>query len=348
MERHGFVTGGTWCVDYNMTLPHWPAEETATRILSTSRQGGGSGCNFAVDMRRLAPEIPVSTIALCGDDSDGALLRAIAQDNGIAARFHVAPGVQTHRTMAFTALDNSRRTHLFHAESSDHLTPDHFDFAGRQEFLLHLGLPGTHAVMDAPWQGDANGWVTVLRKARAAGLRTNLEVMTIQPDALRALVLPCLPHLDYLVVNDSEIGALTGIATLKDGQTSGPEVVRAARRALELGAMALVVVHFPMGALALDRDGGLFTRPSVLVPKSAVAGSNGAGDAFAAGFFCGLHRGLAVADCLTYGHAAAAASLRSVDTYGAVERIETCLDLAQAHGWRAPLQSLDTAADTRP
>ena len=342
MERNGFVTGGTWCVDYNMTLPHWPREETATRILSGSRQGGGSGCNFAVDMRRLAPEIPVSTIALCGDDSDGALLRAIAQEHGIDARFHVDPAVQTHRTMAFTARDNGRRTHLFQAESSDHLTPDHFDFRDSRAFMLHLGLPGTHALMDTPWRGDANGWVSVLRKARDAGLRTNLEVMTIERDALQALVLPCLRHLDYLVVNDYEIGALTGIETLPDGATLVPAVLRAARRALELGAMSLVVVHFPQGAVAVTRDGTVASQPSALVPKSAVAGTNGAGDAFAAGFFCGLYRGRDLGECLTYAHSSAAASLRSVDTYGAMEPIEACLTLAQGYGWREPLQVEDS------
>lgn len=344
MERHGFVTGGTWCVDYNMVLSAWPQEETANRILSASRQGGGSGCNFAVDMRRLAPEIPVWTIGLCGNDSDGALLRAIAQDNGIDARFHVDPNVQTHRTFAFTAQDNGRRTHLFEAESSDHLTPDHFDFADIPARILHLGLPGTHALMDAPWGGDANGWVTVLRRARAAGLRTNLEVMTIEKTLLRQLVLPCLPHLDYLVVNDYEIGALTGIDTLPDGQTSVSRVVQAARQVLEQGAMTLVVVHFPLGALAMQRDGATFTQASAKVPQGTVKGTNGAGDAFAAGFFCGLHRGLAVSECLRLAHASAAASLRSVDTYGAVEPVETCIALADSYGWRAPLQIDDRLA----
>ncbi|SMO89768.1 carbohydrate kinase family protein [Paracoccus laeviglucosivorans] len=344
MERHGFVTGGTWCVDYNMVLAAWPREETANRILATTRQGGGSGCNFAVDMRRLAPEIPVWTIGLCGDDADGALLRAIAQENGITARFHVDPGIQTHRTFAFTAQDNGSRTHLFEAESSDHLTPDHFDFADIPARILHLGLPGTHAVMDAPWDQDANGWVTVLRRARAAGLRTNLELMTIDRAQLRALVLPCLPHLDYLVVNDAEIGALAGIDTLPQGRTDPGRVVAAARDVLERGAMSLVAVHFPGGALAVERGGTVHAQSSAKVPQDTVKGTNGAGDAFAAGFFCALHRGQPVADCLRLAHASAAASLRSVDTYGAVESAETCLALADEYGWRAPLRIEDELA----
>ncbi|PZX12382.1 sugar/nucleoside kinase (ribokinase family) [Palleronia aestuarii] len=337
--RKGFVTGGTWCLDYNLSLAEWPAVETAARILSNQRQGGGSACNFGVGLRRLAPEIPVETIALCGADADGDFLRGVAEDHGIdTAQYHVQPGLTTHRVMAFTGLDTGSRTHLFEAESSDYLTPDHFDFSDSRAFMLHLGLPGTHAMLDAPWQDDANGWVTILRKARAAGLRTNLELMTIDEVELRALVLPCLPHLDYLVVNDHEIGAITGIETHRDGGTSHETVLAAAHKALEIGAMGLVVVHFPQGAIAVERGGQTVHQASVEIPATGVVGSNGAGDAFTAGFFCGLHRGRPLEDCLKYAHSAAAASLRAIDTFSAIATIEECLALADEYGWRAPMK----------
>ncbi len=346
-ERRGFVTGGTWCLDYNLSLAEWPAVETASRILSNQRQGGGAACNFGVGLRRLAPEIPVSTITLCGEDDDGNFLRGVAQDHGIdTAQFHVEPGLTTHRVMAFTGLDTGSRTHLFEAESADRLTPDHFDFAESEAFMLHLGLPGTHAVLDAPWQDDENGWVTILRKARAAGLRTNLELMTIGEEELRMLVLPCLPHLDYLVVNDHEIGAITGIETNRGGATSHDAVLKAARRALEIGAMTLVVVHFPQGAIAVERDDETAFQASAEVPATAVVGSNGAGDAFTAGFFCGLHRGRPLAECLKFAHSAAAASLRAIDTFSAIATIEECLALADEYGWRAPLEIVGSDAQS--
>ncbi len=337
-ERRGFITGGTWCVDVNVTVPAWPVEESSTRMHSSEPMGGGSSCNFAIDMRRLAPEIPVATVGLCGDDADGALLRGIARNEGIdISRFHVEPGLTTHRTMAFTARDNGRRTHIFEAASSDAMSPDHFDFAGCDAWMLHLGLPGTHELLDAPWQDDPSGWVTVLKKARAAGLRTNMELMTIERGALRAMLRPCLPYLDYLVVNDYEIGALAGTETVAGGRTDAAQVVAAARDVMAAGPMDLIAVHFPHGAVALDRDGAVHTHPSVAVPPGQVVGSNGAGDAFAAGFFCGLHRGRAPRDCLAYGHAAAAASLASLGTYTSVTAIETCLAAARRHGWRQEL-----------
>jgi sugar/nucleoside kinase (ribokinase family) len=99
--------------------------------------------------------------------------------------------------------------------------------------------------------------------------------------------------------------------------------------------MRIVVVHFPMGAIAAVREGGMTMLPSVNVPAAAVVGANGAGDAFAAGFLYAFHEGRAVADALALAHATAAASLRSVTTTGGVERWSHCLALARRCGWRA-------------
>ncbi|MFV0336089.1 MAG: carbohydrate kinase family protein [Tropicimonas sp.] len=339
-RRQGFITAGTWCLDYNLTIPYWPEEESATPILGIDKCGGGSGCNFAVDMRRLAPEIPVSTISLCGEDDDGRTLREVASTHGIdISRFHVDPALVTHSVMAFTARDSGKRTHVYQAASSAHLSPDHFDFAGCDAWMLHLGLPGTHALLDAPWQGEANGWVSVLKKARAAGLKTNMEVMSIPVEEMRALLLPCLPFLDFLVVNDYEAMGLAGRSGRLGTAPGLDETIAALRDLLQLGTMEVVAAHFPGGAVAVERSGAVHSHPSVRVPAESVVGTNGAGDAFAAGFFCGLHRGRALAECLAWGHAAAAASLRAVDTYSSVEPIEDCLALAAGHGWREPLEA---------
>jgi sugar/nucleoside kinase (ribokinase family) len=98
--------------------------------------------------------------------------------------------------------------------------------------------------------------------------------------------------------------------------------------------MQAVVVHFPMGAIAAARDGAMTLQPSVDVPAGAIAGANGAGDAFAAGFLYAFHEGRAIGDALALAHAAAAASLRSVTTTGGVESRAECLALADRWGWR--------------
>ena len=214
------------------------------------------------------------------------------------------------------------------------LTPRHFDFSATSARWLHLGLPGVHAALDGAAGADASGWVSVLKKARAAGLKTNLELCSLAPEILATLARPCFPHLDALIVNDSEIAALSGIPTITDGVTDPSACERAARHVLDNGAMQLVAVHWPAMAAAVMRDGASLRMTSVAVPPDAALGANGAGDAFASGMLYGLHEGWPLGECLKLAHAAAAASLRSLSTTGAVEDWRACLALAQTWGWR--------------
>src|SRR5690606_35312848 len=105
------------------------------------------------------------------------------------------------------------------------------------------------------------------------------ELCTVTPDRLRGLILPCLPHLDTLIVNDSEIGALAGMPTTSGIGTDIKACMQASAAILDQGAMRLVAIHFPEGAVAVTRAGDLVFVPSVKVPPEAILGPNGAGDA---------------------------------------------------------------------
>ncbi len=335
MTRKGILTGGTWCIDRNLLLDNWPAENGRADILEADMAGGGSGCNLAIDIRKLDPAMPVATIALVGADADGRFLASLAEAHGIEhSRMQTTDRAVTDYTFAFSSLPTGQRTHISYFGTSNLLTPDHFDFSGLDHRIFHLGLPGVHKLMDSPWRDDANGWVATLKKARAAGLMTNLELASIAPERNAALVRPCLPHLDLLVVNDAEIGGIAGIETVRDGKTDPEACVAAARKALELGTPDLVVVHFPKGAVVAARDGRVVTRPSVRIPPAEVAGANGAGDAFAAGFVYAVHEGWDVERAVALAHATAAASLRQISTTGAIESWSDCLALADRWGWR--------------
>ena len=338
MTRKGILTGGTWCVDRNLLLDRWPHENGRADILSAEMGGGGSGCNMAIAIRKLAPEVPVAAITLIGDDPDGRFLLEEADKNGIDRRqMLVTSEAATDYTFAFASLPTGQRTHVSWYGTSHLLTPDHFDFSGDTHRVFHLGLPGIHRLMDGPWKEDENGWVTTLRHARTAGLLTNLELASIAPERLAAIVRPCLPHLDLLVVNDAEIGGIAGIETVHEGRTDPDSCITAAKAALGMGAMQHVVVHFPRGAVVASRDGSVHSKPSVNAPPAEVKGANGAGDAFAAGFLYAIHEGWMIDAALALAHATAAASLRQISTTASIEPWRACLALADRWGWRAAL-----------
>lgn len=336
--RRGIVCGGCWLVDHNNSINHWPEQETLAQIVARELDGGGPAHNVALNLARLAPEFPLWAAGVIGNDDAGRFLANACAERGIdATALHVLDGAGTSHTDVMTVASTGRRTFFHHQGANALLCPDHFDFSGTAARLLHLGAPGIHARMDAPWGDDANGWVNVLRRARAAGLRTNLEMISGPPEEIRTLVLPCLPHLDSLIINDFEAGILTGIDVVSGGVTSTGAARRAAVTLLAKGPLELVAIHFPGGCVAATRDGEVLARPSLQVPPEAVKGANGAGDAFASGVLYGLHESWPVNDCLTLGLCAAAAALRSLSTTGTVGSVAECLALVDAWGWRAAI-----------
>jgi len=333
--RKGFITGGHWCVDRNITVERWPREDTVTLSIDVMLANGGSGSNFAIDIRKLDSDMPVETICLVGDDDHGRFLFDLTVEHGIGnAQFHMDKIAPTGTTDAYQSLESGLRTHISFYGINDHLSPDYFDLEKTSGKILHLGLPGVMKVMDSPWGDEPNGWVSVLKRAKQVGLTTNMELVTMVPAKLRACVLPCLPFLDLLVVNDYEIGALTGITTSQDGIVDVDACKQAMKLVLEKGAMELVAVHFVTGALLVTREGHELFVPSVNVPEDQHIGPNGAGDAFAAGFLYGFHEKWDFERSLRLAHASAAACLRSTSTVATLAPIKDVLALANQWGWR--------------
>ena len=245
-----------------------------------------------------------------------------------------SPLPKTARTLAMTDIPTGKRTFFYSAGAHATQTPDDFDFSRTAARIIHLGLPGVHEKLDAPWKDEVSGWMTVLKKARAAGLKTNIELVSVAPEIIRAAALPMLPWLDTLIVNDYEAGALVNIETVKSGGADARACRAAAERLMETTILSLVAIHFPKGAVAMTRDGMVVEHPSVNVPQSVIAGSNGAGDCFAAGMLFGDHEGWNLKQALKLAHASSAASLRSASTTESVLPWNDRPALAETWGWR--------------
>lgn len=186
-----------------------------------------------------------------------------------------------------------------------------------------------------------SGWVTVLKSARAAGIKTNLEMCSLPAPRLVEVATPCLGHLDYLIINDFEVAALAQRPVRHDEDVDPLECLANAKDVFDRGSMELLVVHFPRGAIAMQRGADPLVTPSAAVPKEAIAGSNGAGDAFASGILYGMHQGWPLRDALQLAHASAAASMRHIGTTDGIERWQDCLALARGYGSRAELELPD-------
>lgn len=338
IPRRGVVCAGSIVVDVNATIDHYPARERLAMIEDAEVSTGGPGLNLAVDLRRLGADFPIAIRGVVGDDEYGRFVLNACAGAGIdVSGVERTAAAATSYTDAMIERDGGRRTFFHHVGANGLLRPHHVDVARSTAKVLHLGAPGLHPLMDKALPDGGNGWSAVLAGARAAGLRTNLELVTVAPDRIRAAALPCLPHLDHLVVNELEAQALTGLGhevTAPDAVVDWPALEASALRLVELGVSRLAVVHFPAGCVAASPDGSTWRQGCVRMPTGAVRSTVGAGDAFAAGVMLGLHDDGPVPESLELGVCVAAVSLLGRGTSDSLRPAADCLDYGRRNGFR--------------
>ena len=336
MDRNGILCGGAWCVDRILMVDHWPAEETVSTVKAEKIFGGCPGHNMSTALKRLGAPFPVEGLGLLGDDAEGKYLLKVCAELGIdSSALEVRNGIATAMTLVMSSQTTGKRTFFYTPGAHALQTPDDFDFTRTRARIAHLGLPGMHEKLDAPWKKEVSGWVAVLKKVREAGLKANFEMASIPPERTRVAMNPMLPWLDTLIINDWEAGALASIETVRDGITDVAACRKAAEYLIAHTQLSFIAVHFPFGGIVLSRSGEVAEQSSVNVPQSAIVGSNGAGDAFAAGILFGHHEGWPMQKSLRLAHASAAASLRSETTTGSIMPWADCLAQADSWGWRS-------------
>ena len=336
--RRGVLCIGTATVDYTKKIDHLPELESLVAIDEISKSTGGPGLNIAFNLRQLDPSLPVETITCIGQDADGQFI--IEQTDAFEitnSRMQRSETKLTGYADALTLNSNGKRTFLFHAGSNEDLNFDLIDLDLHSPRILHVGAPGIHKLADSHLPGKSSQWVEVLQRAREAGIATNMEMVHLDAEVTRELVLPCLPFLSSIIINESEAGALLGSTIKIDGADAPVDWQALEKLALGLishGISQLAVIHTPAGAVAADSGGRCWRQGSVKVPIQGIKGTTGAGDAFAAGVVYGLHENWEVADCLKLGVATAAQNIQSHLSSIGVARFDQTLEAANNYGYR--------------
>jgi sugar/nucleoside kinase (ribokinase family) len=336
--RAGVLCAGSVVVDVGKVIDAYPPLDHLATIEQVSVSTGGPGLNMAVNLRQLGATFPVGMVGAVGDDQYGAFVRAQCARLDIdTADIRTIAGTVTSFTDAMVERDGGRRTFFHHQGANALLDASTVDLDRLGARILHAGAPGIHELMDARSPSGGNGWSALLRRAQAAGMHTNLELVDTAPARLAEVAGPCLPCLDSIVINELEAGALTGVdapVPSVDGPVDWPRLEAMARRLIEHGVSRLAVVHFPAGCVAAAPGGRTWRQGSVRLPRQQVRSTTGAGDAFAAGVILGLHEDWPVEPCLRLGAASAAACVRSPHTSDGIKRADICLADADRAGYR--------------
>jgi len=261
---------------------------------------GGKGANQAVAAARLGAE--VSMVGCVGNDAYGAELRGALLAERIDCQ-----AVSTVEDSSGVALivvdDNSQNAIVIVAGANGSLTPqviDRFDavLQTADVIICQLEVPDA-TVGHALKRGRALGKTVILNPAPAS----------------RPLPADWFAAIDYLIPNESEASALTGLSvdSLASAET-------AATRLIAMGVGKVIIT--------LGAQGSLFADGSRLehfpAPKVKAVDTTAAGDTFVGGFAAALAAGSSEADAIRFGQVAAALS---VTRAGAQPSIPTLSDV---------------------
>ncbi|MDB5048050.1 MAG: hypothetical protein JWO30_1121 [Fibrobacteres bacterium] len=333
-DRQGILCGGNWIIDRVKITDRYPEREHLANILSESLHNGGAAYNVLSDLASLKAPFPLAGIGLVGEDEDGERIlshcRALAID---ASGIRKVPGVKTSYTDVVSEKSTGKRT-FFHSRGANaRLDSEHFDLESSSARIFHLGYLLLLDKLDQVQEDGRTKAYHLLARARALGFKTSVDMVSAEGDGFAATVRSTLPAVDVLFLNEYEAEKTTGIGLRGEGLDSAA-MREALEKLIEMGVREWVIIHSPAGACALSAQGEFLYQGSVKLPESRIAGTVGAGDAFAAGVLLGVHQDYAMSECLRLGVCAAAACLTHPGSSEGIASMNACREIGLQFGFR--------------
>ena len=288
-EKTGITVAGTVIVDKINEISAYPKIGELTQIRSIQKAIGGCVPNVALDLKKIT----------IGDDEEGSFVTGILQRGGVDTDgLTVLQGEMTSFTDVMSVA-GGQRTFFTYAGASAKFGSEHVDFADNCPKMLHLGY---FLLLERVDNGEG---LKILRNAKEQGIETSIDLVSENSDRY-ALVKPCLPYTDYLIINELEAGKLTGIEANKKNLET------VARSLMEMGVRKKVIIHMPDCAVCLS-EAGCTCVASYALPEGYIQGTTGAGDAFCAGALIGIYHGWSDREILEFASAVAVMALGSPD-----------------------------------
>lgn len=281
---------GTNAVDYLIRVPEYPAFDSKVELINYLEAAGGEAASTMVGLRRLG--FRTAYAGRFGDDHAGEIgLRSLIDEGVDVSNAEIVPEARTQ--VAFILIDarNGERTVIWQRDK-------------------RLG----YADIDAPVMVAAQGRIlhmtphdtlACIRMARAA--REKGVIVSIDVDNVFDHIEELLPLVDICIASAAFPEKLLGVA---DKQTAMREM------ASRFGCAVVGITLGAAGSMFLSQ-GAFIETPGFDVPGECVD-TTGAGDAFRAGFLCGVLNGDGVEESSRIANAVAALKCRGLGARAAL------------------------------
>ncbi|TMR89620.1 carbohydrate kinase family protein [Nonomuraea basaltis] len=284
-------------------VEHIPEGQDTVLVDQIRLTAAGAAAGTAVDLVKLGND--VVTMGAIGDDELGDFLLMVLAKRGVdVSCLARRAGEQTAASILPIRPDGGRPS--FHVPGAN-LSVTYADLdAGvlRGARAIHLGG------MDVTFGLGDPAFFALLDEVRAAGTIIAMDLLSEMPDLL-GMARAFLPHVDYVLPNESQALLMTGAA----------DIATAAAALLSDGPRGVLVTLGEEGSLVVTESG------SERVPalKTDVADTTGCGDAYCAGFLTGLLHGQDVLTAARWGTAAAARVATGLGSDAGITDLESTL-----------------------
>ncbi len=252
---------------------------------------GGCAANVSTALAKLGTQARL--VGRIGDDIAGVVVRELLEKAGVdTSGLLRTEGIATSQTLIVNVQGQDRRFIHTYGGNSRFVAED-IPLDPVPE-ILYLG---GYLLMQSCTPKEL---ASVLKKARASGSKTILDVVTPGPADYLPWLEPVLPEVDYFLPNDHEGQLISGLAAPLDQ----------ARLFRKLGAKNVLITQGDKGTLWLGENIHL---ESTIFKVNFVDGS-GSGDAFAAGLILGLLENKTPWETLTMASAVGASCVRALGT----------------------------------
>ena len=309
-----FAVAGSVLVDKINEISAYPKSGELVKIKKVSKALGGCVPNVAVDLKRLAPDYTVKAVGCVGADEEGEfVVQALKQENVDTSMLLTADDKTSFTEVM--SVSGGQRTFFTYPGASSSFGFDEIDFDALNADYLHLGY---FLLLDKVDSGDG---VKILAEAKRRGITTSIDLVSENSDRY-SLVLPALPYVDHLIINEVEAGALTGIEPKKEN------LQKIAQALKEYGVKGKVIIHMPDVGVCLSENGFTEVR-SYKLPDGFIRGTTGAGDAFCAGALIGIAQDKSDEEILKIAGCSAVGALSKADAVSGMSSLENLRELCK-------------------
>ncbi|MBB6546739.1 carbohydrate kinase family protein [Nonomuraea rubra] len=300
------VTVGVHIVDIlARPVEHIPQGQDTVLVDQIRLTAAGAAAGTAVDLVKLGND--VVTMGAIGDDELGDFLLMILAKRGVdTSRLVRRAGEQTAASILPIRPDGGRPSFHVPGANLGVTLADLDQGLLRSARAIHLGG------MDVTFGLGDPAFFALLDEVRSSGAVVTMDLLSEMPDLL-GLARAFLPHVDYVLPNESQALLMTGAA----------DVESAARALLADGPRGVLVTLGAAGSLVVTEAGAEHV-PAI---KTDVSDTTGCGDAYCAGFLTGLLHGQDVPAAARWGTAAAARVATGLGSDAGLTDLPTTLDL---------------------